>query len=321
MSGSSRSATAVHMTSVRMAGPATYTPAHIPAGSDKPMSQRARFNVYQNNGDVQHTFPCTVWGKLADTVARGGATGKELHITDAELRSYRGKVFVPNGQGGRVPFQMADGTFLMQTKHNVLVRRFIFGNDSDKTVLDEIQRGIRPQFWNSPGHPDEIAWKNIRNQRNAVQFDPNQQYFGTATVEIPQGCQLVDPNTKGAGTGQVQGNQMGSYGGGQPAQQYTQYAGNPQNVQQGFQAAQPQQMQSPAQPQMGGFQPNTGGNNQQYGMPQQVQVNGQNMGYAAPRMAPMQGYQAPASGGFQPPTQPAVQQSGYQAPMAAGGAY
>jgi hypothetical protein len=56
-------------------------------------------------------------------------------------------------------------------------------------------------------------------------------------------------------------------------------------------------------------------------MPQQVQVNGQNMGYAAPRMAPMQGYQAPASGGFQPPTQPAVQQSGYQAPMAAGGAY
>ena len=35
---------------VRVAGPATYTPAHIPA-SGKPMRQMATMNVYQNIKD------------------------------------------------------------------------------------------------------------------------------------------------------------------------------------------------------------------------------------------------------------------------------
>lgn len=297
MSGSSRAITKVQMASVRMAGPATYIPAHIPAGGDKSLSQRATFNVYQNKGEAQYVFACTVWGKLADAIARGGAKGKELQIF-GELRSYRGKVYVPNGTGQRVPFQMADGTFLMNTKINILVNEFIFGSDSDSTIDDEIQKGLRPLNWNTNGHPEKIAWLNECKRRNAIQFDPNSPVFGTAQVMIPQGATLVDPNQRNAGTGQVQGNGYAGqqYGGGQP-----QYAGNTQQVQGGFQQAAGAPGNAPA---TGGWQAPAQG--------QPVQVNGQVMGYSQ---------QAPASSGFTPPNGPAQGQGGYTQTQTQGGAY
>jgi len=176
----------------RVAGAPTYTPAHVGADG-KNIRQMCTFSIYQNINGKPSRFRVTAWGKMADVVARSCAAGKELMI-EAETHSYKGKIPVPNqAQGAPLTFVL-DGQNqpIMVEKTGFVLRKLLFGNDSNKQIAFEIQNGMRPPLWNVNGNPDEVAWKNVCNQRNACQFTPGQTQFGYAQVRLPVG-QLVDP--------------------------------------------------------------------------------------------------------------------------------
>lgn len=263
MSGSSMSYNHVSFIGARVAGAPTYTPAHIGA-QGKPVRQMATINVYQNINGKPSKFRLTAWGKMADVVARSCAAGKELMI-EAEAHSYKGKIPVPNqAQGAPLTFVLgADNQPIMIEKTGFVLRRILFGADSDKQVAYEIQNGMRPPLWNVSGHPDQAAWKNVCNQRNAVQFTPGQTQFGYAQIRLPAG-QLVDPATFN-----------------KPAADGTSVVGTAQYV-------------APGPVQANGFQGVQAMNAD--GTP--VIVNGAQMGYAAP-IDPVQGNtQVVAGNGF-----------------------
>lgn len=238
MSGSSTSHNSATLIGCRVAGAPTYTPAYMPNGGQKPVRQMATMTVYQNINGKPSKFRVTAWGKMADVVARSCAPGKEITLM-CEIHSYQGKIPVPNqAQGAPLNFILGpDNQPIMVEKTGFVVRRIHFGQDSDKQIQFEIQNGMRPQMWNVAGHPDNVAWKNTCQQRNATQFAPGMNQFGYAIVRTPNG-QLVDPATinnanfnsqaggqpagggwggNGTGTGQYQQNGGGNQGGQQPA--------------------------------------------------------------------------------------------------------
>ncbi len=299
MSGSSRSINQVVFANARIAGSPRFTPSHITANSNdgKPISARCEFAVYQNGRKgSENVFKITAWGKLAEAIARGGATGKELTLF-CEANSYRGKVWLPNPQGGRrTPVTLNDGSFLFQDKISFTVKDFIFGNDSEPCIANEItayksgnQFHGRPEFWNVTSHGDFQIWKNIREARNAEQYTPGAAKFGFAEVFVPEGAQIVANNQ--AGTGQVQniGNTQAV------AQNFGQYQPNP-NVQ------------------VQNGQVNVHGQNM--GQPVQQSYPQQNAGYAPQMNQPQQTW-APQVGSFMPPQQPQQNPGMVQNTMAA----
>jgi len=272
-----------HFTSARVAGPATYTPPYNQNG--KFFRQKATMNVYQNYNGKRSVFRVTAFGKLADVVAKSCPAGKEVHIT-GRLNSYDGRVFVRDANGNSMPLTYQDGSAITTSKVGVTADTILLGNDSAKQIANEISSGMRPAYWNVPGHQDAAEWDRVKASRNSTKFQIGANMFGFAAVgPIPQGAQAVDPNTvnnaatQGGPTPQSNQNAGTAQAGFTPQQnvgtaqagfaQPNQAVGNPGQVQTGFQNA-----SNPAAP------------------PQPVNVNGQNMGYA------YQGNQA-ASGGQQ----------------------
>jgi len=261
----------------RIAGPATYIPEHPKQNAqpgDKNIQAQADFTVFQNIRDKKMTFEITAWGKMADVVARGGATGKQVHLV-CSLHSFRGKVWFPVPDGAPRSFvTRADGQPLLIEKTGLTLEDISFGTDSAKTIQEEIARGFRPVGWNDPANPGYQDWRNRCAQNNALQYQPGMEWFGYAKVK-----------TYGQPT-QQQFNQP----------QYAQQQGQAQPYNQqnyGFQGAtntqNPQPQQYPQQ--------NVGGTNPQY-------VNGQYVGQGfqqnQPYQAPQQ-YQAPQN--YQAPQQ------------------
>lgn len=279
----------------RIAGAPTYAPAHINQGG-KQISAQCTFNVFQNIRGKRMVFNITAWGKMADSIARGGATGKEVTII-ASLNSYKGRVWLPTQQGMQPQFvTLPDGSPMQIDKIGFTIENLSWGADSAKTIQEEIMTGLRPQGWNDPTQAGHAQWQQECARRNAIQFQPGMEFFGYAKVRQVQG-QIVANNV--ATQGQPQ------------AGTATQYQANPNAVAGAM----------PAQPQGAGYQQNAGGGNQAgwsgQTQPQgQVQVNGVNMGYAMPQnQAPVQpqgqtpvqnGYaaqpqgQAPANAGYAP---------------------
>lgn len=224
---SKNSANIVVLAGCRFAGAPSYVPSYIKAGETKPVSAKAEFNVYQNRGDKKMKFKITAWGKMADSIARGGAPGKEICIF-AEVQSYEAKVWMPQPDGSSQFIAKGDGTPLMNTKVGFTIQDIVWGGDSAKLIASEIQQGVRPPMWNQPGHPDAVLWSQTLNTRNAGQFAIGMVQFGYAKVNaqnVPQGAQIV--------IGQVANNAV-------------QYQANPAMVQQTLPAqpvAQPTQVQ------------------------------------------------------------------------------
>lgn len=274
----------------RIAGAPTYTPAHMREGAAKPMVAQCTFNVFQNIRGKRLVFNMTAWGKMADSIARGGATGKEVTIIGS-ANSYEGRVWLPSVNGQPSQFvTKSDGTPLTITKIGFTIEKLSWGADSAKTIQEEITAGQRPQGWNDPTQPGYVAWREECARRNAAQYVPGSEWFGYARVRQPNGQIVTNTVAQGA------------------AGQAMQYQGNPEAVantmgqQNGYNQApvQPQyqaQPQAQAQPPVAGYQaaPTAG---------QPVIVQGQHMGYA------------PA----QPPAQPAGQ-GGYPAQPATAGGY
>ncbi len=190
---SKNSANIVVLAGCRFAGSPSYVPSYVKAGETKPVSAKAEFNVYQNKGDKKMKFKITAWGKMADSIARGGAPGKEICIF-AEVQSFEAKVWMPQPDGSSQFITKADGTPLTTVKVGFTIQDIVWGGDSAKLIADEIQVGARPPMWNQPGSPDHATWRQTLATRNGGQFQVGMTQFGYAKVNVqnvPQGAQIV----------------------------------------------------------------------------------------------------------------------------------
>lgn len=208
MSGASTSLNNVTFVAARVAGAPTYTPQHVPAGGDvnKPNRAMCTFKVFQNINGKPSKFAITAFGKMADVIARSAATGKELTLF-CECHSYQGKIPVPNlAPGAPLSFITGqDGQAILVEKTGFILRRIHFGADSDKTVQTEIQRGERPALWNVAGHADNLAWKTLCQQRNAIEYRADMTNFGYAIVRTPNGQIAVNAPVAAAPVAGFQG--------------------------------------------------------------------------------------------------------------------
>lgn len=182
MPGSARSLVSVHFSGLRVGG-TDYYPAHSKNGVN--ISQRLVIDAYANsvkrNGDeIRDRYQLTVWGKLADICAKAMSQGKEFHAT-CKPRMYEGRVFID-----RQPLVLHDGTVVKTNRYSFTIVDLIFGEESQKLIDSEIQKGIRPADWNKTAE-GRAAWKQLLQMRMAVQFDPSKPAFGYARVRKPEG--------------------------------------------------------------------------------------------------------------------------------------
>lgn len=197
MAGSNRSFVIMGIVNFRVAGAPTYYPAHSKNGSnvDQRIVVRAIGNIPSKANGGQGTvlgFNVVAWGKLADTLARSMAKGKEFSA-DVDPNVYKGQVFFkdemhPERPAVAVYMDTDHGRVAVTTeKLSLRIKKIIFGADSAQTIAEEIQKGQRHQFWNVPGSEGAAAWKTQLDIRNAEQFNPTSAKFGHAVVRKIEG--------------------------------------------------------------------------------------------------------------------------------------
>lgn len=174
----------------RVAGTLTYVPAHISKG--KEVNSRCVIPIYcnSNKGTDQRTgekgrsdsFKLVAWGKLADTCCKSLPVGKALDAI-TKPQSYMGRLFDMNGQ------QRNDvaGAGIMAEKTSFVIMEINFGEESTKTIAEEIQTGRRPINWDKPNHPDFEVWRTVLKNRQMSVWDGVSPAFWFARVSIPQG--------------------------------------------------------------------------------------------------------------------------------------
>ncbi len=171
-----------------------YTPAHTkPDGK----AVRARLqipvlvNVY-GKADP-NSFRLIAWGGLADMLAKNLSQGKEMtFICDAS--SYWGNVY--NNTNAQI--LQPDGTPLQVRMTSFVIREFVWGGDSERTKIEEINvamasgEGRRPAQWNVPGSPDNLTWKALLTRRGQSFYNGGEKY-GYAKVIGPKttGCTIL----------------------------------------------------------------------------------------------------------------------------------
>jgi hypothetical protein len=198
MSGTSRGFITMTAVGARVAGEPTYYPAHSKNGVN--VDQRIQVRVIvnkpskanQGKGEVIG-MNIVAWGKLADTLARSCADGKELHL-QLEPNVYKGQVFWKDPSKGKdvpaIPMTVetpAGRVKLEVEKTSYRIKQIVFGSDSNKHVKDEMDAGHRSAGWSEPGTPAAIAWSNALKIRNNEQYDAAKGKFGFARVRKIEG--------------------------------------------------------------------------------------------------------------------------------------
>ena len=212
MAGSNRSFVIMGIVNFRVAGSPTYYPAHSKNGNnvDQRIVVRAIGNIPGKANGGQGTvlgFNVVAWGKLADTLARSMARGKEFSA-DVDPNVYKGQVFFKDEahpeRAAVAVYQDTDhGRVAVETeKLSLRIKKIIFGADSALTIAEEIAKGQRHQFWNVPGSEGATAWKSQLDIRNAEQFNPANAKFGHAIVRKIDGPGIgaFDPTKTRANT-------------------------------------------------------------------------------------------------------------------------
>jgi hypothetical protein len=166
-----------------------YTPAHIrPDG--KPVSARLVVPILVNEYGKSDpdSYRLIAWGALADLFAKNLSQGKEMTFF-CEGSSYWGNVTYKDG----MQVMQKDGSGPVQTRQiSFTIRRFTWGGDSNRTIIEETQAGMksgegrRPAQWNIPGSPDNMVWKQLLERRKQTFYQGGTQ-FGYATVVAPRG--------------------------------------------------------------------------------------------------------------------------------------
>lgn len=173
------------MSGVRVAGTLTY----IPAGPDG-KNARCIIPVYSNSnrGTNQDGSPgrsdqynIIAWGKLADVCAVSCSPGKALDIV-ARPGSYIGTVYNPDGS----PVLNMQGQVVTTRKVSFTIENIVFGEESAKTVANDIASGIRGANWQNPQHPDYQNWIAKLRARQAMKYQPGMTAFGYARVRMPK---------------------------------------------------------------------------------------------------------------------------------------
>ena len=164
--------------------PATFTPGYT-RSDGKEISARCVLNVLGNqlmgSGEKLVSVRLVFWGKAATSIALSASPGKELRYVEGNIESYTGFLF---NQDGSVRIG-ADGQPIKTTKHAINVTDFTYGNDSPKTIADEIARGVRPAGYNVPGSPDAQRWAQILEARRNMTYDGTSEKFVYARVRKP----------------------------------------------------------------------------------------------------------------------------------------
>ena len=192
MSGSSIGSAVAVFSNLRCGAAPTWTPPYIKADGSK-VSSRASFTGYKNSkkGKDQATgekgrkdhYNFTVWGTLADSIARCMTPGKEFSCI-CEPQQY--SIPVMNAQGQQMVG--ADGKPMTSSKVSFLITGgFMYGEDSTNTILDEIRDGRRPAFYNVLGHEHNATWKAICQARAAkYAWNGQSANYGYAKVTMPR---------------------------------------------------------------------------------------------------------------------------------------
>jgi len=198
MSGTSRGFIKMVAVGARVAGEPTYYPAHSKNGVN--VDQRIQVRVVVNipskaNQGKGETIGMNIvaWGKLADTLARSCADGKELHL-DLQPNVYKGQVFWKDPSKSKdtpaIPMTVetpAGRVKLEVEKTSYRIKQIVFGSDSNKHIKDEMDAGQRAAGWSEPGTPAAIAWSNALKIRNSEQYDAAKGKFGFARVRKIEG--------------------------------------------------------------------------------------------------------------------------------------
>jgi hypothetical protein len=179
---------------VRVAGTLTYVPAHISNG--KEVSARCVIPVYANSnkGTDQKSgekgrsdsFKLVAWDHYADSCARSLPVGKALDVV-TRPQSYMGRLFDQNGQ---VRVDVA-GVPIMVEKVSFVILELNYGEESAKTIDEEIQTGRRPINWDKPNHPDCELWKTVLKNRQKLVWDGRSEKFEFARVSMPRGNNII----------------------------------------------------------------------------------------------------------------------------------
>lgn len=177
----------------RVAGTLTYVPAHINNGKD--VSARCIIPIYCNSNKGtdprsgekgrSDSFKLVAWDKLADICCRSLPVGKALDVV-TRPQSYMGRLFDQNGQ----PRVDVAGTPITVEKTSFVILEINFGEESSKTIDEEVQTGRRPIHWNVRNHPDYDLWLTILKNRQLKTWDGSEK-FEFARVSIPQGQNIV----------------------------------------------------------------------------------------------------------------------------------
>jgi hypothetical protein len=183
----------------------TYIPAHSKNGTD--VNQRLMIDAFCNLPGLENdgrgradVYNFTVWNKMADVGAKSLSRGKDFSCVCVP-QLYDGRVFQPStvqGQPGTMVTK-ADGTPLTTKKvgFKMIPGWILFGAESQKHILEEIQAGQRPIGWNLPGTADYQEWQAELEKRRNMPFNPNSPVYGYATVETPRGAGIGPFQGKG----------------------------------------------------------------------------------------------------------------------------
>ena len=184
----------VVLAGARVAGQLTYVPAHKKNGES--VNSRCIIPVYcnshrghnQKTGEAGRTnsFRLVAWGKLADVCCKSLPKGKAIDVK-CRPESYLGKLY---NQDGTLRYDAA-GQPIEIVKVAFTIEDIVFGEESSKTVAEEIQLGRRPINWAVPNHPDYAMWIQILEARQAMTWDGRSPEFLFARVAVPQGQGIV----------------------------------------------------------------------------------------------------------------------------------
>lgn len=182
---------------LRVGGELTFVPAHLSATTGKKISHRVDIPVYcnshrGNNGEGKSSlFKVTAWGDLARKLAISCSPGKALDVV-VELSAYKGRVW-----HNQVLVTDTAGQPITVTKTSMTIMRIIFGEETQKHIDDQVATNARPMGWNNPASPDFQLWKNMLQQKMALQYTGGDK-FEFARVLQPNGQILPPEQASGA---------------------------------------------------------------------------------------------------------------------------
>lgn len=147
-------------------------------------------------------YTVTAWGEAAINWARNASIGKTLKRVVLKENQYQSKVY-----NGDQPVIGQDGQPLMQTRSSYTVMEWFWGDDSAKIVAEDIRKGHRYYGWDGKldvalleqvlaqggdaavrdiiarAKQAQEAWKQVRQARENVQYQPGSATFGWAIVK------------------------------------------------------------------------------------------------------------------------------------------